>query len=199
MDEEMTPPAQRKKLKDMSEPERKQYNRERKAASRERACMTKTQNIRAEEYTPPDTWTNALNEFVCETDRTIRAELGSISVRDEYIVALLAECSMGLDKGYTMTVNEPYGVKAGHYIVDAAASELIGYTHRFPKILESHTFANLYQNFLKTVHKLSRNSWFDPKFAQEIQAELDGTYTLPPAPQIPRAPEPTSPEPTASR
>jgi len=116
MNEEMKPLAQPgKKLKDMSEPERKQYNRERKAASRERARITKAQNTRAEEYTPPDTWTEPLDEFVTETDQAIRAELGSISAQDEYIVAMVAECSMGLDKGYTMTVNEPYGVKAGRY------------------------------------------------------------------------------------
>jgi hypothetical protein len=84
----------------------------------------------------------------------------------------------------------------GRYLPDSAASELIHHVHIFPDLLASQSFADLYQKFLKIVRKLSRNTtWFDHKCAEEIESEINGTYTLPPAPDIPKAaPEPTPPE-----
>jgi hypothetical protein len=93
----------------------------------------------------------------------------------------MASVVMGFEKTYTQKVSEPFGVLVGGYHADAAASMAIESVHRYPMLLESATFAELYQKFLKLIaqwNNKTKGVYSDPRFVRELDRELDGTYVL---------------------
>jgi hypothetical protein len=200
MEQEMerTTESPRKKLAEMSLAERREYNRFRKQISRDKE---KQERLAAmvpayADFRLPDTQREQLAEHSRQMIDQIATELSQLTFEDQRMIEMMADVLLGHEKDWMHEVHSPYGLLYGRYFADGAASEIIEHIHRFPGLLASQSFVDLYQQFLKIVRKLSRNTtWFDPNFAKQIESELDGTYELPSAQQIPKAPEPTEPEP----
>ena len=164
---------------------KRKYAREAKQRSRERQKQERLalQIPAAFEYQLPRTKLDQLSENSRQITATIAAEI-TLTTEDERMVSMMADVLLGYEKQWTQQVHSPHAVLYAGHFSDAAASEVIEHVHRFPASLESQTFADLYQKFLKTACKLSRNTtWFDLNFAREIESEINGTYALPPAPK----------------
>jgi hypothetical protein len=189
----MTTPEQSKKVPPKGTPERRQYDRTAKQRSRSKAKQERlaSQTPIASEYELPRSQKDQLAEHFRQIIARIAAELPhKLTFADECMIQMMADVVLAEERKWTRKVSSPNGMLYGSVFPDAAASDLIQHVHRFPNLLESVSFCDLYQTFLKLVHKLSRNDWFDQDFAKDIEAEINGTYSLPPEPQIPKAPEP---------
>jgi hypothetical protein len=190
------PEQTKKKLAEMTPEERRAYNAQSKKKSRDKA---KQERLAAmvppyAEYQLPDTQRDQLAEHSRQMIETIAAELSQeLTFEDQRMVEMMADVILSHERNWTKEVHSPYGLLYGRYFPDGV--DVIPHIHRFPNLLESPTLTALYRQFLKVVRKLSRNSWFDPQFAQEIQAEINGTYELPPTPNIPKVPTPAEPQP----
>jgi hypothetical protein len=185
--------APRLKVAEMTPEMRRDYNREKKRISRQKAKQERlaSQIPVALDYELPQSQKDQLAENARQITATIAAELpDKLSFEDEIVVEMMSDVMVAHDRKWTKEVHSPSGVLYGNFFPDAAASEIIQHVHRYPRLLESPTFKDLYQRFLALVRKLSRSEWFDPEFTKDIEAELSGTYTLPPKPEIPIAPEP---------
>jgi len=184
---EMTPEQQERVRK---------YNREAKKRERDRDRQEKEKSAipNARDYTMPEVQQNALRKHAQDVAKTITADLGlqKLPRQDGYIVDGVACVLFGLETGITQKVYEPFGMLVGgYYFPDAIASETIEHIYRFPHLLQSATFADLYDRFLQAVVRWSKKAddYATPEFVQDVKAELAGTYVLPRLPEIPK-PEP---------
>src|ERR1700728_617346 len=167
------PTAPRKSLKQMSPQERTEYQKLAKRKSRQKAKQERlaSQIPAALDYELPQSQKDQLAENARQITVTIAAELpDKLSFEDEIVVEMMSDVMVAHERKWTKQVHSPSGFLYGNYHPDAAASEVIEHVHRFPNLLDSHTFSDLYQRFLTLVRKLSRNEWFDPNFAEEIEA-----------------------------
>jgi hypothetical protein len=183
----------RKKLSEMTPSERAEYQKLAKRKSRQKAKQEHlaSQIPVALDYELPQSQKDQLAENARRITATIAAELpDKLSFEDEIVIEMMSDVIHGHEWKFTKAVHSPSGVLYGNYHPDAAASEIIQHVHRFPNLLDSQSFKDLYQRFLTLVRKLSRNEWFDPSFAKEIESEIDGTYKLRPKVEIPTPPEP---------
>jgi hypothetical protein len=195
--EQRTTEPPRKKLAEMTPEERRAYNAQSKRKSRDKE---KQERLAAmvpayADFRLPDTQREQLTENARQMIDQIATELSQLTFEDRRVIEMASDVLLSHEKAWAKEVHSPYGLLYGRYFVDGAASEIIEHIHRFPNLLESPTLTALYQKFLKTVRKLSRNSWFDPNFAKQIESEFDGTYELPGAPDIPKVPTPAEPQP----
>jgi hypothetical protein len=179
--------------KRMNEEEKRKYDREAKQRSRAKQRAEHMRNMipLARNYVMPDEQETKLAEYALNVTKRVRADLGmeKISEQDSYIVDAVACVLLGLENNFTQIVHAPFGMVVGGWFPDAAASEAIEHVHRFPSLLQSTTFADLYRNFLHAVVKWSKQHehYSTPEFIQEVQAEIGGTYVLPPLPELPKA------------
>ena len=169
----------------------RKYNREAKKRERDRDRQDKEKS--ASLYELPEAQQKALRKHAQDTANTITADFGleKLPRPDGYIVDGVASVLCGLEKNFTQKVHNPPGILVGGYFPDAMASEAIEHVHRFPHLLNSVTFATLYDKFLQAVVKWSKKAddYATPEFVQDVKAELAGTYVLPRLPEIPK-PEP---------
>ena len=189
------------KVADMTPEQKREYQRLAKRRSREKAKQKQlaSQIPVALDYEPPQSQKDELAEHSRQIAATIAAELPtSLSFQGECVIEMASTILFAHERGWTKQVSSPYGVLYGSFYPDAAGAELIEHFHRFPNLAESQTFKDLYQRFLTLIHRLSRNEWFDPNFAKDIEAEINGTYTLRPKLAIPQPtpePAPAPPQP----
>jgi hypothetical protein len=159
---------------------------------------------KAHKYVMPEAQRKKLDANSHDLQKIIAAELAQEkpSEQDEYIVDAVADVSFGLENNFIQIVNDPEGMLVGgSWFPDAAGSEVVEYVHRFPALLKSATFADLYWKFLNAVakwSKVTKNQYYvSPECVRDIQRELDGTYKLPePKPKTPlpdREPQPPQP------
>ena len=174
--------------------EKRKYDREAKQHQRAKEKTERMLRIipNARDYRMPEEQQNKLGQHTHIVTKTVAAELGveKLSDPDQYIAAGVASVVFGLENQVTQIVYQPNGMLVGGWFPDAAASEAIEHVHRFPSLLQSTTFTDLYSKFLQAVVKWSKKHehYSTPEFIQEIQAEIAGEYVLP------RLPEP-KPEP----
>src|SRR6267378_1647317 len=183
------------KLSEMNEEQRREYNRESKKRQRERQNQEKEKLTipNARDYVMPEPQQKELSQHSDAVAKIVAADLGleKLSGPDGYIVDAVACVLFGLEHQFTQIVHDPCGMLVGGWFPDAAASEAIEHVHRFPSLLQSTTFADLYNKFLQAVVKWSKKNehYSTPEFIQEVQAEIAGEYVLPPLPELPK-PEP---------
>jgi len=175
--------------------EKRKYDREAKQHQRAKEKTERMLRIipNARDYRMPEEQQNKLGQHTHIVTKTVAAELGveKLSDPDQYIAAGVASVVFGLENQVTQIVYQPNGMLVGGWFPDAAASEAIEHVHRFPSLLQSRAFADLYSKFLQAVVKWSKKHehYSTPEFIQEVQAELAGTYVLPPLPEL-QKPEP---------
>src|SRR6267142_4784220 len=170
--------------------EKRKYDRE--AKQRQRAKEKTERMLRiipnARDYRMPEEQQNKLGQHTHIVTKTVAAELGveKLSDPDQYITAGVASVVFGLENQVTQIVYQPNGMLVGGWFPDAAASEAIERVHRFPSLLQSTTFAALYNRFLQAVVKWSKKHehYSTPEFIQEVEAEIAGTYVLRPLPEL---------------
>ncbi len=183
------------KLSEMNEEQRREYNRESKKRQREKQRQEKEKLTipNARDYVMPEPQEKELSQHSHAVAKIVAADLGleKLSGPDGYIVDAVACVLFGLENNFTQIVYEPFGMLVGGWFPDAAASEAIEHVHRFPSLLQSTTFAALYNRFLQAVVKWSKKHehYSTPEFIQEVEAEIGGTYVLPPLPEL-QKPEP---------
>jgi hypothetical protein len=186
------------KLSEMNEQQRREYNKEKKRIQRAKQKQQKLAAIipNARDYVIPEPSWDAVAQYARETEQAIRAELPGVTNRDIYIIRSVCSVLRGLECGYQQKVMNPTGVLVGGYFPDALGSEIVEYVHRYPDILGSPTFKSLYESVLREIVRWSKKNtdYITPELIADVEAEIDGIYTLPPAPQIPKAPAP-APEP----
>jgi hypothetical protein len=172
---------------------KREYDRLAKQKSRAKAKLERERLAipNAHDYVLPDQHKKRLEEYSQELQKAIAADLGvkELAEPDEYIVAAVVCVSFGLENSICQVVYDPEGVLVGGWFPDAAASEAIEHVHRFPLLLSSTVFADLYNRFLKAVLNWSKKNeqYSTREFIRDLTAELAGTYVLPPRPEIPKA------------
>ena len=183
-------------MSEMSEQQREEkrkYDREAKQRSR---AKQKDERMRsmvplARNYKIPEEQQKKLSQYSQDITKAVQADLNleKLSGTDEYIVDAVACVLFGLENNFTQIVYEPFGMLVGGWFPDAAASEAIEHVHRFPSLLQSRAFADLYSKFLQAVVKWSKKHehYSTPEFIQEVQAEIGGTYVLRPLPELLKA------------
>src|SRR6267378_4187660 len=191
MKPEMTPEQQEQK---------RQYDREAKQRSRakEKAERLRSMVPLARNYKIPEEQQKKLSQHSRDITKAVQADLNleKLPGTDEYIVGAVACVLFGLEHQFTQIVHDPCGMLVGGWFPDAAASEAIEHVHRFPSLLQSTTFADLYSKFLQAVVKWSKKNeqCSTPEFIQEVQAEIAGEYVLPQLLELPKAePKPEAP------
>jgi hypothetical protein len=187
------------KIADLSPEEQqrvRECNNERKRRQRnkEKAERLARQIPDAADYELPEVQQRALSEHSNSILKSIRAEV-DVTEQDIYVIDCIARVSLGLENNYAKKVNEPFGVLIGGYFPDAAWSTAIEHVHRFPSLLQSATFADLYHKFLAQVTKWNNQThgaYSAPEFVADLKSEIAGTYVLPtstlPEPHKPPAP-----------
>src|SRR6267378_8711670 len=187
------------KMSDMNPEQReakRNYDRSAKQRSRAKArdAAQALMIPLARDYVMPEQQQSELSQYSRDITKAVQAELNleKLPGTDEYIVDAVACVLFGLEHQFTQIVHAPFGMVVGGWFPDAAASEAIEHVHRFPSLLQSTTFTDLYSKFLQAVVKWSKKHehYSTPEFIQEVQAELAGTYVLPPLPEL-QKPEPT--------
>src|SRR6267378_2978247 len=188
------------KLSEMNEEQRREYNRESKKRQRERQRQEKEKLTipNARDYVMPEPQEKELSQHSHAVAKIVAADLGleKLSGPDGYIVDAVACVLFGLENNFTQIVYQPNGMLVGGWFPDAAASEVIQHVHRFPSLLQSTTFIDLYNKFLQAVVKWSKKNeqCSTPEFIQEVQAEIAGEYVLPQLLELPKAePKPEAP------
>src|SRR6267378_2317856 len=180
--------------------EKRKYDREAKQHQRAKEKTERMLRIipNARDYRMPEEQQNKLGQHTHIVTKTVAAELGveKLSDPDQYITAGVASVVFGLENQVTQIVYQPNGMLVGGWFPDAAASEAIEHVHRFPSLLQSTTFTDLYSKFLQAVVKWSKKNeqCSTHEFIQEIQAEIGGEYVLPQLLELPKAePKPEAP------
>jgi hypothetical protein len=187
------------KLSEMNPEQRREYNRnaKRQQRAKEEAERMRSMVPLARDYMMPESQQKKLTEYSHGLQKTIAADLNleTLPGPDMYIVDAVASVLFGLENSVTQIVNDPVGVIVCGWFPDAAASEAIEHVHRFPKILQSTTFSDLYNKFLHQVARwIKKNEKYSsPEFVRDIKAGIAGTYVLPPLPE-PRPEPPKIPE-----
>jgi hypothetical protein len=184
---EMTPEQQAAKRK--YDREAKQRSRAKEKQEREKLAIPN-----ARDYVMPQSQQERLDEHIRLITKTIQAELNleTLLEPDAYIVTAVGCVSFGLENNFVQIVNDPEGMLVGgSWFPDAAVSEAIEHVHRFPHILQSTVFANLYNRFLQAVAKWAKKNeqYADREYIHELKQEMAGTYALRPLPEPPK-PEP---------
>jgi hypothetical protein len=184
------------KLSEMSIEQRREYNKKIKSQSRERQRQEQlTKQIpNFDDYQMPESQQRRLSDHTEAVLKSIRLET-AVTDRDEWIIDSVARVLFGLENDVKQKVNDPSGLLVGGSFPDAAWSIAIEHVHRFPAILKSTTFADLYQKFLGQVLKWNNQThaaYSAPELVEVLKAEIAGTYVLPtlapPEPQVPPAP-----------
>jgi len=180
--------------------EKRKYDREAKQRQRAKEKIDRMLRVipNARDYTMPEEQQKKLNQHSHAVTKTVAADLGleKLPGPDLYIVEAVACVLFGLENNFTQIVHAPFGMLVGGWFPDAAASEAIEHVHRFPSLLQSTTFADLYNKFLQAVVKWSKKNeqCSTPEFIQEVQAEIAGEYVLPQLLELPKAePKPEAP------
>jgi len=194
----MTIPEQSKKVPPKGTSERRQYDRTAKQRSRSKAKQLGPQTPTADEWRDqfpkqyPAQQTE-LDRYATEFAESVLSELQVNSSHE--IDACLDQVSRslhGLKRGWLREVQTPAGeLVSGAYFPDALGT-IVYDAHRYD-LEASPTFSGAYRELLKILDKKYGHE--QTKDTRAIKAELDGTYALPPEPEIPRAPEPPAPEP----
>jgi hypothetical protein len=192
---------QKKKIKDMTPEEKTEYNRLQKRESRERERQEQLAKRipNSRDYELPQVQQRTLSEHSRNIQATINTELGKVV--DEYVVDAVACVLFGFENNFTQKVSEPFGVLVGGYFPDAAASTTIESVHRFPMLLQSATFADLYQKFLSQIAKWNNQThgaYSTLELIADLNRELAGTYVLPSPASTPVVPAPVPIESSAS-
>jgi hypothetical protein len=191
----------KKKLAEMSDVERRAYNvlAKRKSREKEKQARLAAMIPNARDYVLPETEVADILEFTRDTENAIRAELPELTEQDTLQITGLCSVLRGLEKNYTRNVTNPSGVLVGGYFPEAVGAGLVEHVHRYPGVLESPLFKKLYDTLLREILRWSKRNRASvtPELIADIQSEISGSYTLPPAPQILKAPEPAPPEPTS--
>jgi hypothetical protein len=175
------------KLSEMSPEKRREYNRN---AKRQQRAKEKAERMRsmiplARDYVMSEPEQKQLTEYSDQVAKTIQAELDELSEKDVYIITGVTSVLFGLENALTQIVNDPVGIIVGGWFPDAAAAEAIEHVHRFPRLVQSTVFTDLYIKFLNEVAKwIKRNEEYSsPEFVQDVKSEIAGTYVLPPLPE----------------
>ncbi len=180
------------------------YDRKAKQRQRQKQKEERLRSVipNAWDYAMPDQQQERLDEYTLGVTKTIAAELGlkKLSEKDLYIVDGVASVLFGLETGITQVVNDPEGILVGGHFPDAAASETIEHVHRFPQILQSATFSDLYVKFLHQVVKWAKRNelYADREHIRELKQEIAGDYVLTPLPEPKPEPPKTIDEPLPS-
>src|SRR5467141_4885851 len=176
------PSEQQREAKRTYDREAKQRSRAKQKDERLRSMVPLARN-----YKIPEEQQKKLSQRSRTVAKIVAADLGleKLSGPDGYIVDAVACVLFGLENNFTQIVYEPFGMLVGGWFPDAAASEAIEHVHRFPSLLQSTTFADLYSKFLQAVVKWSKKHehYSTPEFIQEVKAEIAGTYVLRPLPE----------------
>jgi hypothetical protein len=190
--------APKKGLKLMTPEERRAYNAQMKARSRERkklAVYVFTADEWRDEFRKqhPALQTE-LDEYAKQFAETVLSELQiNSSHAIDACLDQVARTLLGLKSGWVRDVQAPAGeLVSGAYFGDALGELIVGDTHR-NGLERSQTFSAAYRELLKILDKEYGHE--NSKDALAIKAELNGTYSLPPEPEPPKAPEPPAPEP----
>jgi hypothetical protein len=192
------------KLREMPPEQRREYNRnaKRQQRAKEEAERQRSMIPLARDYVMPEQQQKKVDQYTDQVARTIQADLGveELAKPDAYIVEAVASVLFGLENNFAQIVNDPVGIIVCGWFPDSAASETIEHVHRFPQILQSTTFSDLYARFLNQVAKWTKKNeqYASPEFVQDIKAEIDGKYVIrpllelkPEPPKIPESPVPS--------
>jgi hypothetical protein len=170
-------------------PEQRKYDREAKQRSRakEKAERLRSMVPLARNYKIPEEQQKKFSQYSRDITKAVQADLNleKLLGTDEYIVDAVACVLLGLENNFTQTVSQPDGMLIGGWFPDAAASETIQHVHRFPRLLQSTVFADLYSKFIKSVAKWTTKNehYSEREFVQDINREVAGTYVLRPLPE----------------
>jgi len=143
------------KIKELTPEQRREYNRIQKQRQRdherEEAAAKRIPN--ANDFKMPESKQNLLDQHSSDILKTVRAELPDheFATQDEYIVEATAHVLFGLENNVVQKVVNPHGMLVGGHYPDAVASTAIERVHRFPSLLGSTTFKQMYDKFLRAV------------------------------------------------
>jgi hypothetical protein len=188
----------KRNIKDMNHEELKAYNNEKKRRQRDRENSERVVDF--DDYEMPDTHQKQLSDHTNSVVNQIQSETEPTD-RDRWIIDMVTRVLFGLENNMTKKVVDPSGMLIGGVFPDAAWVETIHHVHRFPGILKSTTFADLYQKFLADMLKWNRThgAYTSPEFVGILEQEVAGTYSLPGVPEPHQPPLPVAvPETTPS-
>jgi hypothetical protein len=179
-------------IKDLNPNEKRDYNRF--AKKRQRAKEKAASEAKGEALRTPDAWSYQLplyrqaqlEKLIAETMTKISEETDiqgyAVTELDTFVIDAIVSVKFGFENSIgPKVVTKPDGMFVGGKFPDAAASNAIEHIHRFPNILQSKTFAQMYWTFLELVHKWSRvkknEQYADVDFMRDINAELSRQET----------------------
>jgi hypothetical protein len=173
-------------LKQMTPEQFREYKKNAKRDERARASAEREARRipEASEFRMPLVRQKLLDHCESETLTTIKSELpeNKFTTQDEFVIAAVSNILCGFENQFIQKVVNPHGMLVGGHFPDAVASTTIEHVHRFPKLLDSPTFKNLYDKFLRAVINCDgkyQHAYSTPEFIAEVKDELAGTYTLP--------------------
>jgi hypothetical protein len=180
-----TAPKQTKKVPPRGTVKRREYDRLKKAASRERQRQERLCSSvpASSDYEVPEAQRHALDAHSQPILAQITRELAHpLECEDERIIIEMADALLAHERGWTQRVHSPDGMLYGGHFLDGTISHAINRVHRFPALLGSTTLSALYEDFLKLAEKLVDQPWFEKQFAEELELELAGRFEFPPEP-----------------
>jgi hypothetical protein len=193
----MTTPEQTRKVPPKGTPERREYNRLKKVASRSKA----KQGRLATEIPTASEWMEQfpvqhhalhteLNQYVNEFAESVLSEL---QINSSHSIAAcldqVARPLLGLQRGWLREVQAPAGeLVSGMYFPEALGESIVHDTHRY-HLEQSPTYSATYRELLRILD--TKFGHENTEHARSIRQELSGEYVL----AIPVDPQP-APEPT---
>jgi hypothetical protein len=184
------------RISDMTPEQRREYNKsaKRKQRNQQKAEVLRRIIPRAKDFHMPDLDRRNVEAYSAQIVTAIQTELaqGKLSERDEYIVDAVACVMSGFENDFVQVVHDPSGMLVGGHFPDAVGADAVEYVHRFPELMKSKTFNELYNRFLREVVKWAKKNqqYVDAEFIQQMKAELVGTYQLSPLRDIPKPDKP---------
>ena len=174
----------RKRFKDLTVEEKRQYQREAKQRARAKqkaARYTPTANEASASFAAnhPER-VKELDEYAKDFAAKVSGELSQPGTIDEQVIDRVARCLLGLKRGWVQEVTSPDGELVSGMCFADASGDMVESANRY-NLKQSPTFAALYCELLTLIDR--RYGGQPSKDAAIIRAELTGTYVLPPPPE----------------
>lgn len=201
----------KKPIREMSATERRQYDKlqKRDQRARQKADQEEKRIKTFGEYKLSQEKQALLDEHAAEVLALVKSEISDYTLTycDESTVRLIADVMFGFEnnivqkvQGFTPELQE-YQMAVGGRLPDAVGSLAVEHVHRYPQLLKSETFKELYDKALRSVVKLDgkfQHAYSNELSMAQIKQAIAGVYqpiseTKIAHPAVPEPQPPTAP------